>query len=187
MPLRRKGNATMFPAAAEVLEVRSLLSAGSAVHQAEHFAAQQVAPAKLQQVAVTALVNINGTPSSSSPATSFAISPISLTPGSVVKAHASFTVVFQNIQPVTFTGSFSAKVISSGPFLSGTKVELNPTGGTFVAHFTENGHKMKELLVPLGIVGEVVLDAQQQFTGLAVAYTLKQGPPGSDFGFGFKT
>jgi hypothetical protein len=165
-------------AAAEVLEVRSLLSAGAAaVHQAAMHAAHagELTPNTTLHPVVTPQLSAGGQTFTGPTATSFSISQPSVTPGAVVKMHAAFTIIIDAI-PVSFKGSFSGKVLSSGPFLGGTKIEVTPTGGSLVSHFVEAGKKLTETFVPQGTVAEILLNSQGVFVDFSAAYVNKTHP-----------
>jgi hypothetical protein len=173
-------------ASAEVPEVRSLLSAGvAAVHQAAAHA-ESLAPHATLHPTVTPQLTTGGHQFTGPPATSFSISQPNLTPGSVVKIHAVFTVNIANIS-VSFKGSFSGKVKSSAPVLSFTLIDVTPTGGSFVDHYVEAGTKRTQTLVPDGKVATVQLDAQGHFVGCNLEYVPKTNPGGQPAYIAFAT
>jgi hypothetical protein len=186
--VRRRTDTASPPIAAEVLEARSLLSAGAAaVHQAALHAAHtaELTPNLTLHPVVTPQATVSGQKFTGPPAKSFSITQVSLTPGSIVKVHAAFTILSQNI-PVSFNGSFSGKVLSSGPFLNLTKVDVVPTGGSIVERLTLAGKKIRETFIPQGTVAAVFLTAQGEFDALAVAYVSKTNPNNPPIDFGFK-
>lgn len=179
MPLRRRETCDLLPAiVAEVLEVRALLSAGTAaVHQAMAHAAgaELLTPAKLLHPVVTPEVTVSAQTFTGPQAKSFSISQVSQKQGSIVNVHASFTVLDQNL-PASFNGSFSGKVLSTQTLGNLTKVSLIPSGGSFGEHFMLGGKKVALTLVPQGTLGAVYLDTQGNFVSFGATYIVKAQP-----------
>lgn len=164
--------------AAEVLEVRSLLSgAAAAVHQAVAHAAgaELLTPAKLLHPVVTPELTVSGQTFTGPQAKSFSISQVSPKQGSIVNVHATFTVIDQNL-PASFTGSFSGKVLSTQTLGNLTKVSLIPTGGSFVERFMLGGKKVALTLVPQGTLGAVYFNTQGEFVSFGATYIVKAQP-----------
>jgi len=160
------------------------------VHQAAAHAAHAgaLAPDVLLHPVVTPHLSVVGGDQFTGPtAKSFSITQVPLTQGFVVKAHFSFTMIFNNF-PVEFRGTFSGKVLSWGPLLNDTKVDIEPKGGSLVGRGTIGGGKVTEHFVPLGTLADVVEDPQGNFVGLAIPYTpVGQGQGLAEYDFLFKT
>lgn len=196
MAFRRRPFRDSLPVlAAEVLEARSLLSAGAAVaHQVQHAAAAEVAhaaPAALQNIAVTAQVTYLGNALGQVTPTSFAITPVAnLTIGEVIKVQTKFSFVFDKVH-FTMTGSISAKVLSWDTHIEGgATVTLVNAAGSFVTHgVKENGQHFTSRFVSNGLPLSMDLNAQGQFSLLQGDYKLvtPKPIPGNDFVFQFYT
>lgn len=173
--LRRSTDRGSLPcmAAAEVLEMRALLSAGAAaVHQATVHAVHpgELTPNTTLHPVVVPQVTVQNSVFTGPKATSFSISQPSLTAGSAVKMQAAFTVLINNA-PISFKATFSGKVLSSGPFLGGTEILVTPTGGSLVGHGIVNGKKSTVHLAIEGKVAAVFLDSHGNFAAVGVPYS----------------
>lgn len=196
MALRRRQFRDAIPAvAAEVLEARSLLSAGAAVaHHIQHAAAAEAAraaPATLQNIPVTAQVTYLGNALAQVAATSFAITPLAnLNIGDIVKVQVKFSFDIGGGHD-SVTGSISAKVLSWDTHIAGgATVTLVNAAGSFVNHgVNKMGHHFTEKFVPNGLPLTIDVDGQGQFLSLQGDYKLvtHKFVPGNDIIFLFYT
>lgn len=176
MALRRKPFLDSLPRmAAEVLEVRSLLSAGAALaQQVQHAAALHLAPDKTQHPAVNAeILEFGAVPMLSMGTPRFSISSGNLKPGSSVHAKISFASPFGKIF-FNVSGSVGAKVISSSTVGSVTELNLAPTGGTLTVSLKALGYKWT--FIPAGTDFTLDLDAQGKFLSLQGDFAVANHP-----------
>jgi hypothetical protein len=149
---RLNGHSQPIPVAAEVLEVRSLLSAGaSAVHAAMHHAAIQ-SPAVKQppifQGAAIAVIQITG--GSSHNATGTALVP-HFTKAVGSKVTASFTFSFSDGgNPATIKGTYSGTVRQIEQQFPLTIYGLDVTGGKLTLTEKVGGKTIKATATPAG-------------------------------------
>lgn len=169
-----------IPFAAEVLEVRSLLSAGaSAVRAAVHHAAVESPAAKLPPIfqgSVDALVQI--TPfGNQNPGTGTAlIQHSTLTVGS--KMTASYTISFSdNGTPATIKGTISGTIQGSDPEGDLTFYPFQPTGGKVTLTETVAGKTIKATATPSGNTITLVMKGSS-FVQLGFGDTFSQKAKG---------
>ena len=129
----RRQKCDSFPAilAAEVLEARSLLSAGAtAVHQATHAADQAVArsPDPHVQAALEVTVQLSEPGFFQQlPGGALTITPVVLKQGAHVTIHVT-AVDNSGVSPVTYTANIKGKITSWHDVGISTQVSLIPTG-----------------------------------------------------------
>lgn len=180
MAPRRKAFLESLPSmAAEVLEVRSLLSAGTALaHHVQHVAELQITPDKTQHPAVSAeILQVGALPWLSTGTPKFSISSGNLKPGSSVHAKINFALPLGKIS-FGVSGSVSAKVVSSSTVGSVTELKLTPTGGEITLNFKNTGlfgaGKLKYISTAADFTLD--LDAQGQFLSLQGDFALENHP-----------
>jgi hypothetical protein len=152
--LRPRRSPQLVPVAAEVLQTRALLSAGSAVHAAVNHAAVQTRAGETHalvpsgfHVSQNATIQLNGgTPSLLPVKFSISIKPVV---GSKVTAHASAKV------PVpggigTLKATWIGTVHSLTPSGGATDFVITPTGGSIVIKINAGGEHQTATALPNG-------------------------------------
>jgi hypothetical protein len=149
------------PVAAEVLELRALLSsAGSAAHAAVNHAAVQthaietgagethaVAPHGFH-ISQNAQIQLGGGSPGNVPV-KFSISTLKSVVGSKVTAHASGVIITPG-QRETIKATFTGTVQSVVPGAGYTNFAITPTGGNIVIKITGGGQKFTATALPNG-------------------------------------
>lgn len=179
------------PVAAEVLEVRDLLSsAAAAVHGAMHHAAIQqaggptagVAPGAAYHVSTQAGVSLDFDPPFFLPGT-FSLSNIkSVAVGTKISAHFSFTLTQSPGTTATLKGSFSGTISSVNDFAGSKSIFLTPTGGS-ISYFQKNNGAVSFNVkaAPNGTpIQLVILDGSSAFVSLGGTDGVKPGGKGLD-------
>lgn len=144
--------------AAEVLEVRDLLSsAAAAVHNATHHAASQHAadPAATHgpqapafHGTVTAILLLNGAPAAQVPA-SFSMSKATLAVGAKVKA--TFSLSFSvGATTESVKGTFSGTIGNIAANGQGTLLQIDPNGGSVTVSVKTGKTTAKATAIPAG-------------------------------------
>lgn len=196
MALRRtRTESFAFPIAAEVLEVRSLLSAasavGHAVHAADHAALH---PAKTPVPTFSFKGAIGGT--LNVPAFSFThdflgtltISKTTLQPGAKFKAKLSVPFV-EGLTVSGITGTLSATITSNTPG-GDTVIQMTPTGGSLKGSVTFGGTTIKTTLLPKNVPFTLTLDSSNHIKAFAGTYIVPAIPgltAGGDATFSFSS
>ena len=136
MPLRRSGSAESFclPAAAEVLEVRALLSsAAGAAHAAVHHANLQthaIAPLTFSSTHALGQIQINNGAATTIPVSgNLTASTLQLGVGSKVTVKVTFPP-FGSPHPESVTATFTGTVASIDSGIGIQTFTINPTGGS---------------------------------------------------------
>jgi hypothetical protein len=191
MALRRRTHVAVPLIAAEVLEVRSLLSAGAAaVHQAVghaahageltpdttlHHAAPHAAPAVTQHLDARVEVTSSGSLVDDPMATSFSVSISKFNPGASVKVTAKFTFVFGG-KAFVVSGTTGGKIVNSSQVGNLTELAVNPGSGKFLMQFTQAGQKTKVTYVPVGTLLTLAVDQQRNFVSIQGDYQPPNAP-----------
>jgi hypothetical protein len=188
--LRRvRRESSPFPIAADVLEVRALLSGAAAVHSAaQHALAVAHAPAagKITSTGYQVTVQIPDLLSVNNPPVqgpgSLAITPVSTTVGSHVQVRVTAALTVDTI-PALLTVSLKGKVLSSSSNGSTTTVHLAPSG-TFKFTSTISGH-VKTISIHAIAPMTITLDNTGTFTALETEFNLPpiHGTPRPPFDF----
>lgn len=189
MVLRRRTDVAWPSVAAEVLEVRSLLSgAAAAVHQADHAAAQSahVQPAALQPVPnVTVQFTVFGNTLTHDPALAFSTTPVVLKAGATVhfKVNVSGALANAPTVPYTISGTISAKVVSWKSVGILTEVTLGAPHGSLNGRENEGTGPLRFKLIPNGSPPTLDLTAGGQFDSLEEGFESKTAgkPPAGGF------
>ena len=193
--LRRKPNEwAPGPVAAEVLEVRSLLSgAAAAVHAAELHAAHVHKAATVPSFSFKG--SIGGT--LNVPAFSFthdflgtlSISKTTLQPGAKFKASLSVPFI-EDLTVRGIKGSLSATINSNVPSGANKVITLTPTGGSLTGSLTFSGMTIKTTLLPKNVPFTLTIDSSNNIVSFAGTYVVPSIPgltAGGDAAFSFSS
>jgi hypothetical protein len=172
--------------AAEVLELRALLSsATAAVHGAAHHAAIQTANPAGQigpesapfHGIVQALVTIDSQPPQLVPGT-FSIGKVNVALGSHVSAKFSFSITSGG-NKISLKGSFVGTVASFGPAGPKTLVNITPSGGSMTLTVKQAGNPaLKAIAIPNGTPILLALTtASNTFFSMGTIDVFKPGSP----------
>jgi hypothetical protein len=154
---RRQANFSLpFAIAAEVLEVRALLSAGAvSTHIAQRHAADTFANMNKHAIADITL----GTNTLPIAMGILSMPTVKAQDGAKVTAHFSFSEP-SGAATLSFKGTFQGKITSSTTQAGATKITINPTGGSIVMSEKATGIKtVKVKAIPDGSSLELDLDA----------------------------
>jgi hypothetical protein len=169
------------PVAAEVLELRDLLSSGAAaVHGAMHHAAIQQAASPATVPAprpfhglASAVFSIDGGLETDLTG-KISLSKVNLAVDSKISAHFTFSTTVDGIK-ATLKGSFVGTVFGSNPISTGTQIGITPTGGSVT--LTEKALGLKAKAVPNGTLIELTLDANTKYSTMGETDVFVAGSP----------
>lgn len=193
---RSRSESFTVDVAAEVLEVRSLLSAGSAVahavHAAEHAALHH--PPQTSTPSFSFKGSIGGT--LNVPAFSFthdflgtlSISKTTLQPGAKFKASLSVPFV-EGLTVSGIKGTLSATIVSNTSS-GNTVIQMTPTGGSLTGSVTFGGTTIKTTLLPKNVPFTLTLDSSNKivsFAGTYVVPSIAGLTAGGDAAFSFSS
>jgi len=178
------------PVAAEVLELRDLLSsAAAAVHGATHHAAIQQSADQTGAIAplafhgtVNAAVAINSGTPKILPG-QFSLSTVKLVNGAHVSGHFTFSLT-SGASKISLKGKFAGTISGFGPVPGGTLCVLTPTGGSITLTSNLAGPTVKAKAVPGASVILLGLTPSNSFGSLAASDAF---PAGSAGGLGGST
>jgi hypothetical protein len=173
-----------FPAA-EVLETRSLLSAGAAVHAAVH--AAQVAthsnpgaaPAIVTKTTIPVTAQFDGSGMFETDPASLTISPFKLQVG----AHAKYSVTLSPHPGETIKGTITGTVKSFSHVGISNQVVLKPGGSLVETIQTGSGHAQKATAKPTGNLTITLNFNTGNFITLDVNYAVLHSSPPITFDF----